>query len=364
VSTEVLLGRDADMLYPRDMPHHPSRIRRSLVAVAKIALTIALLGYLLNQAREHDTFTQLIEQPKRWPLLLAGLACTLLSITLTFARWHLFIRAVGISIGLLDTMRLGALGFALNFVSLGSIGGDLFKAIFLAHGQPGRRTEAVASVVADRVMGLLTMLVLASAGICAAGLFNRDSPLLAALCNAIVVAAGVALVGVCTAFLVPTLTGPSVIGWVHRLPIIGPTGARLLGAVATYRNQKRQLAAAAAISFGSNIANITAVYLMASGLPIERPTFREHLVIVPVANMVGAIPATPNGLGTKEAAVDLLYHTVPAKQQISEGIGTMVALAYRVAEMTVAALGLIYYLSRRREVSDVYHEAEDVAELE
>ena len=34
----------------------------------------------------------------------------------------------------------------------------------------------------------------------------------------------------------------------------------------------------------------------------------------------------PNGLGTKEAAVDLLYRTVPYSQQIARGIGTMVAL--------------------------------------
>jgi uncharacterized membrane protein YbhN (UPF0104 family) len=210
-------------------------------------------------------------------------------------------------------------------------------------------------------MGLLTMLVLASGGIVIAGLYDRDSPLLAALCNSIVVTAGVALVGVATMLLVPTLTGPRVIGWIHRLPIVGPIGARLFEAVATYRHQKRALSAAATISFCANIANITAFYLVASGLPIEHPSYREHLVIVPVANLVGAIPATPNGLGTREAAVDLLYHTIPADRQIAEGIGTMVALAYRVAEMTVAAVGLIYYLSHRREVSTVYHEAEGVA---
>jgi uncharacterized protein (TIRG00374 family) len=344
------------------MSSHPSRARRTLVALAKITLGVALLVFLLHQAREHDTFTQLVEQPKRWPLLLAGLACTFIAISLSFVRWHLVVRAVGIPIHFLDTMRLGALGYALNFVSLGAIGGDLFKAIFLAHGQPGRRTEAVASVVADRVMGLLTILMLASGGILAAGLHRRESPAIAALCNSILVAAGVALVGTATTFLVPALTGPRVIAWAHRLPVVGTIFARLLAAVATYRNQKRALAAAAAISVMGNLANITAFYLVASGLPIERPTFREHFVIVPVANMVGAIPATPNGLGTREAAVDLLYRTVPYNRSIARGVGTMVTLAYRVTEMTVAVLGLIYYLSHRREVREVYHEAEEVAD--
>ena len=307
-------------------------------------------------------FTKLVEQPKRWSLLLAGLVCTLSATTLTFVRWHLLVRAVGIRIRLLNTLRLGALGYALNFVSLGSIGGDLFKAIFLAHGQPGRRTEAVASVVADRVLGLTTFLVLASLGILTSDLLDRASPALEALCDAILVTAAVALIGAAITLSVPHLSGPRMIAWVHGLPLVGPTAARLLAAVATYRDQKHVLAAAAAISFAANAFNISAVYLVASGLPIERPTYLEHFVIVPVANMVGAIPATPNGLGTREAAVDLLYRTVPRNEHIDEGVGTMVALAHRVTEMTVAVLGLLYYLSHRREVREVYHEAEEVAE--
>ena len=90
------------------MHDRPSRIRRIVVAVAKVALAVAILAYLLNQAREHDTFTQLVEQPKRWPLLAAGFVCAFTSILLTFVRWHLFVRAVGISLRLLETMRLGA----------------------------------------------------------------------------------------------------------------------------------------------------------------------------------------------------------------------------------------------------------------
>ena len=90
------------------MQDHPSRIRRTLIALAKVALALALLAYLLSQASEHDMFTKLVEQPKRWSLLLAGLVCTLSATSLTFVRWHLLVRAVGIRIRLLNTLRLGA----------------------------------------------------------------------------------------------------------------------------------------------------------------------------------------------------------------------------------------------------------------
>ena len=95
----------------------------------KIALAIAILSILIVQA--HDGFARLSASTIHWPLLAAGLVCTFVAATLSFVRWHLLIRALGITIRLVDTLRLGALGLALNFVSPGSIGGDFFKAIFL-----------------------------------------------------------------------------------------------------------------------------------------------------------------------------------------------------------------------------------------
>jgi uncharacterized protein (TIRG00374 family) len=347
--------------YAFGMDGHATGIRRTLFAAAKIALAAALLAYLLNQAWANDAFTQLLEKPKRWPLLIAGLACQFVSAALSFVRWHLFIRAVGISARLLDTLRLGALGYALNFVSLGSIGGDLFKAIFLAHGQPGRRTEAVASVVADRILGLLTILILASIGILVADIRDGAAPALAVLCDTILVATILLSVFTGLALTVPGLSGPQATAWANAIPLLGPTLARLLGAVRSYRYEKQILLWAAIISVAGNVANFTAFYLVASGLPISRPSYLEHFVVVPVANMVGAIPATPNGLGTKEAAADLLYRTVPSGSHIAEGVGTMATLAHRATELCVAMLGLAYYLGHRREVSEVYAEAEEIA---
>ena len=57
-----------------------------------------------------------------------------------------------------DAFRLGFLAFLLNFVSVGAVGGDLFKAFFIARDQPGRRTEAVATVVVDRLVGFYALL--------------------------------------------------------------------------------------------------------------------------------------------------------------------------------------------------------------
>ena len=346
------------------MTAHPRSTRRTLLQIAKFALAIAILSYLVIQVQRNAGFTRLWEQEKNWPLLAAGLACTLTAITLNFVRWHLLIHAVGIKIRLPDTLRFGSLGYALNFVSPGAIGGDFFKAIFLAHGQPGRRTEAVATVVADRLMGVLTILVLASVGILATGMIQRAEPTLVVLCDTMLIATVVGLTGVALLLFIPGLSGPRISGLAERVPLVGATIARLLGAVRAFRDQKRLLLAAAAVSVVSNLLFITSIFLVASGLPFHHPSWADHVVLVPIASIVAAIPITPAGFGAKEFAVDKLYTMMPTSAGVVAGDGTLVTLGHRATEMTVALIGLIYILSHRAEVREVYAEAEEMIDEE
>ncbi|MCC7475527.1 MAG: flippase-like domain-containing protein [Pirellulales bacterium] len=340
------------------MHHH---VRRTVTFVIKLALAAAILVWLVVQAR--DGFAKLAERTLSWPFLGAALACSLATATLSFVRWHILIRALGIEIRLNESLRLGALGFALNFVSPGSIGGDFFKAVFLAHGQPGRRTEAVATVIADRILGLLTMLAIASCGIVATGLNHAESISLQVLCRTILISAivGWSVFGVLIVF--GGMFGNRVIGRVARLPVVGHTLQRLLGTVRVYRGRKPMLLAAFVASAMMAACFITTFWLVARGLPIHAPSWSEHVVIVPVAGLVGALPLTPSGLGTMEFAVEELYKLMP-DATVSPGDGTLVALGRRVTDIVVALAGLAFYLTHRREVEEVFAEAEECADVE
>jgi uncharacterized protein (TIRG00374 family) len=340
---------------------HVSRTRRLLTLSAKLALAAGILAYLIVGGR--DGFVRLWHEPKHWGMLAIGLACTLASITLTFVRWHVLVTALGLNFRLPETMRLGTLGFALNFVSLGSIGGDLFKAIFVAKDSPGRRTEAVATVIADRLLGVLMMLSLATAAT-----FLIDWSAAPAAVKVLVQTVRMAtIVGLCGAglvLLVPALSGTRLQKMIGAVTLVGPTAARLIGAVATFRDQKRHLFTAAAISIVSNSLFILSFYFVARGLPVQAATLAQHFVIVPVANLAGAIPATPSGLGTMELAVEKLYQAV-AGGAGHAGDGTLVALGQRATMILVAVVCLAYYLAHRGDLREVMHEveeAEDAAE--
>jgi glycosyltransferase 2 family protein len=337
-----------------------SHLRRTIVTAVKLTLGVAILGFLVIKGR--DAFSELSAKSIVWPMLAAAMLCTLCTATLSFVRWHILIRALGIDVRLIDTLRLGALGYALNYVSLGSIGGDFFKAIFLAHGQPGRRTEAIATVVADRVMGLLTMLLLASIGILSSGLLNVDSPKLQILCRGILLFAAVGWTGFLLLLSVSALTGPWVRQQALRLRFTGKIVVRLLETVQVYRGQKPSLVAAFGVSIIMALCYVTSFYLVARGLPINEPPWSEHLVIVPVSSLVGAIPMTPSGLGTTEAAFEELYQWMPGSEGIKKGDGSLVAIGRRATDIVVALVGMMFYLTHRREMREVLAEAEELAE--
>jgi uncharacterized membrane protein YbhN (UPF0104 family) len=136
----------------------------------------------------------------------------------------------------------------------------------------------------------------------------------------------------------------------------------LLGTVHAYRNQKQMLLGAFGLSAVVALFFISSFYFVARGLPVAEPSWTEHLMIVPVAGLVGAIPITPSGLGTLELVVEELYTAVPGGSAVARGDGTLVALTRRLTELAVAMIGLVFYFTHRREVEEVYAEAEEIAE--
>ncbi len=337
--------------------------RRTLILLAKVALACLILGYLIVQAQRHDGFTRLVQQPKHWRLIGAGLVCLFVSVALSFVRWYLLVTPLKLNFRLADAMRLGSLGFVLNFVSLGNVGGDLFKAIFLAREQPGRKTEAVATVLADRVLGLASMLLLASTVILFTSLGETVPDRVALLCKAVLLATAIGIGGICL-LLTPGMSGTRISGWAAAVPWVGTTMAQLINAVRAYREQKMLLLAATLVCLVVDVLFVFSFFLIASGLPMEAPSFADHLFVVPLSAMAGAIPATPNGLGTMEAAVDALYQAVPSGANGSPGDGTLATLAHRLAMMAVASIGLFYYLSQRADLRRAVTEIEELSEIE
>jgi uncharacterized protein (TIRG00374 family) len=245
----------------------------------------------------------------------------------------------------------------LSQVSLGSIGGDLFKAIAVAREQHGKRTEAVASVLIDRVVGLYGMLLVASAGYLANAQTTQIAPEIRAFANVILT---LAAVGACGIALLMThwFTGPAVQNFAGKIVVVGPTLQRLIAAAGAYRNSRRYLFAGILIACATHMLFALAFWCIARGLPTTAPPLLTMFMLTPMTLAAGAIPLTPSGLGVAEAAAGKLF----AAAGYREGDGVLVQMTFRAMTYVMVAVGAAFYLRSRRNITQVMHEAEELAD--
>ncbi|MCG8649272.1 MAG: flippase-like domain-containing protein [Pirellulales bacterium] len=328
-----------------------------LLTALKFAIPAAIIGFLVYRI-DQGKWDELSSQPKDFRLLAAALLVALTAMSLSFARWCLLVRCQGIELTMVEAFRLGAICFLLSFVSAGSVGGDLFKAIFLAQRRPGKRVEAVASVLVDRCVGLYGLLLLVSAAMLltdpaadGAGLIPMGQIKLAT----------VVLVGLGTvvlAFLI--LGGRSVdrlIGWGRTWPWVGRLVDRVGPPLRAFHRHPFAVGVAILMSLGIHSMLVASMYLIARGLYSEPPTLAEHFVIVPIGMLVSALPLTPAGLGLLEAAIDELYQFIPAKT--TEASGTLVALVFEIVKLVMAIIGTVFYWTANEEVRHSLEIAEE-----
>src|SRR5512135_1599339 len=149
---------------------HP--IRSVLVNALLVALAFGLLGYTISKNR--DQIRAVLGHSLDPRLLALGFAFYSTSLLLTFVRWFWLVRAIEPRFPLRSTFLLGFIGNVFNLVIPGAIGGDLIKAAYLVR-MKVNSTQAIASMVIDRILGLLGLFLLAGiAGLFAWAVAGRD----------------------------------------------------------------------------------------------------------------------------------------------------------------------------------------------
>jgi len=317
---------------------------------------LAIIVWLLMSV-DAEKWRELRDQPKNWWMLAFAFSLALGAIVISFVRWFMLVRVVGIEFRLRDAFRLGFLGFLLNFVSVGAVGGDLFKAYFLAKENRGKRAQAVASVLVDRVVGLYALLIIATASFWLSNLAGQSLELamLGRATYAITAVGGMFVI----ALVVPGFTKGKLTRFLSSIPKLGKIAAQMIAAVRMYRERWLSLIVSLVMSVAVQGLLATSVFLAANALFEDVPTLGQHLVAVPVSLVVAALPVSPAGLGTFEIALEELYKLMSGA---AGPPGVTVALVFRLMTIGVAAVGVCYYIACRREVRQLLAEASSEAE--
>ncbi len=218
---------------------------------------------------------------------------------LVSARWAMLLRVLGIQISNNRTFVLTMVGLFYNNFMPGSTGGDLIKAYYAAKNTP-RRTQVVLSVLIDRIIGLIALVILG--GVMAT--LHWEIP----QCKKIAIASGVIVTMVASGlivFYVPLLrkiTGLDLI--LKRLPMQKQV-SKAVEAMDLYGKRQGIMLTALLMSFPVHMTCIVSAIFAgkAFGLPLS-PSY--YWVAVPVIVLSGAIPISPQGAGVMEYFAILL----------------------------------------------------------
>jgi glycosyltransferase 2 family protein len=307
----------------------PARALRLLVA-------IALTAYVVWRADPASIVRASADSDPAW--LVYAILLVAVDRAGNAYRWVVLLRALTPG----SRPRLGAvmrIFFVSSFVGsfLPSIGGDVYRAYQLAQLQV-RPAEAAASVLMDRALGLLSMVLVAAVSL----LFLRRIDMPGVIPALIVTGAGCALAaaGVFSARVAATAVAAA-----ERVPSsrLHHVARGLTDAVRRYADHHGALMLVLALSISVQVLRVLQAYCLGRSLSIGEPLL-VYFAFVPVITVIMQIPITVAGLGTSQFAFERLfgYVGVPAPQAVALSI-LFVALG------TVGNLpgGLAYLFGKR-----------------
>lgn len=319
-----------------DIKPEDTKASNSLLQAVKVLVGMLLLALVLYLAKVDPR--KLLEADKYYVSI--ALLYVLLSYVFGIKRWQILSQMLGINARLSRFTNLHFLGLFYNNLLPSGMAGDLVKAHYLTDRQHVHKS--LLSVVLDRYVGLLVMLIVASV----VALFQpHDSTHLKlsyaiwGILTAFIVGGGMALLftDILANFLVkyhkPSLAeklremSELMWGFLKNYPVVGITFvlsvvSQAFGILAAYE---------LSLSVGA-IANPAAMF-----------------IVVPLVLLISALPISVGGLGTREAAfIQLLtpiYIANGMEADAAKHAAALVAILWLAISLVSSLPGLISYIT-------------------
>ena len=274
-------------------------------------------------------------------LFAAGAGLFFVFVTVINSRWWYLLRANGLGVRFLEAQRFGWIGLFFSNVLPGATGGDVVKAVYIARRCSGDKVRTVVSIVVDRIIGVLSLLVVGSL----ASLLAMDRfPIFATS----MWLTGLGTFGFCFLLISPTLRRLLRFdALVARLPDkISNVVTELDEAVLHYRDHL--------LGIGGWILASPVIYSLFVGsmFCMDRALgvglgIADYFFIVPVAAVIQGIPIAPAGWGIGEAAYGALIGKfgaatlpgIPNAEEVMRTRGVALSVLHRVHVAAWSLLG-------------------------
>jgi len=308
----------------------PPKHRFTWPQALRLFVTLALLGVILAAIPLDQAWQAMGRVNLLW--LAIALAWTFL-LRATFAlRWHLLLAPAGVRHSYLHTLVIALIGMFYDNFAPANLGGDMARSYLAADGHSAKVVDVAASVVADRTLGLISLVLL---GFASSALLGVPQ-----LRLALWVLLGTGVAGLSLAWILARRT----VGETSRSPLrrVADKLSELSRALLRYRQHRVRLTGALLLScLGICVGGVAlSCWSRAFGFDLK---LTQAVAIVVISSVVAMIPITINGLGLTDGAAILLLGWA--------GMGRPEALAQmmlqRIAVIALSLLGAGLQFLRR-----------------
>ena len=307
---------------------------KKLRGVLQVLLSLILLALLLNRVGLQEVAEVLSRINLAWYTL--AFLLFLINIVIRAYRWYILYHSLNDRPSFGRMVYLYFVGFfANNFIPSG-FGGDVVKVVSLRQ-QYGRGTEALSSVVMDRVTGLLGSSIIALTAL----IWNTARQSNAVdLPSALWVTIALISIAIPAGFLLLRWTNPFV-SLQSRFPKVGeiPFYNKFKELAETVKRYPWPvLLRSLVISIPFTIILILIQYSIARALDVDLP-LSVFPLFVPIIALLNLLPFTFNGLGVREVVYTLLF--VPAGASPEEAVA--MSLAFYFLRFGAGIVGGVLY---------------------
>jgi uncharacterized protein (TIRG00374 family) len=335
----------------------PGGWKRAASTVGRVLLSAVLLGMLLWIFRRQlpDALAR-IREARVLPLVLA-VGWYLVFVLISSWRWKILLGARELHFSTWYLARVFVLSLFFCKLLPTSIGGDVFRISYTA--KPGRAAEAFSATLLDRLIGFVSLLLLAV--LVSLGLFALSADARALELPVLGIRfRGFGIVGLMTLGLALLVLVTLVFfnDGAHRLAVrvfgrvrflkLGERLDRVYDAVKQYRHHRGALALSMLTGIGVQAALALSWYSVARAIGGTVPPV-YYLVFIPLLNIVVNIP-TIGGLGVREWAYVLFFTPEWVPGHLAQETALAAALLFLALDLVFALAGGVLFAVMRRRV--------------
>lgn len=316
-----------------------SKVKILIKALVSLGL-LAYLGYRMDLGRFWEVL-----KGARWEYVALSWLFYFGTVFICTFRWSVVLYDFQIRPPLKQLARITLIGYFFNLFLPSAIGGDFFRAYYLAKSQKRGMTTTLTTAALDRAFGLSALLLIGFVATAFYPLSVEGYSLLPIFM----------LVGLCFSVGIGAMFYSRFHRVVSRLLLrfgleeVEAKFELVYAGLSQLSRNWRAISLVVLLSVGNQLLVVFSIWVGAMAIGINAP-FHLFLIFIPIVNLATAIPLTINGVGVRESVYFLLFTQIGVAM---ENAVTLSLLNFMVIALTALPGGIAYSFYKRDEKFDL-----------